>query len=135
MALDMTEEWEKLASESGSDATLSTGVVVARKDFVEQNPQLVSVFLSLYEKSVTYANEEVEGDAKLIGEYDIVPEAVAQKALPECNITFIAVSYTHLLRTVYHRPKKDAITKCSAGQNSPPSMCPRRPAPGDAPGC
>lgn len=89
VALDITEEWDKLAEESGSDAALLTGVVVARKEFVEQNPQLVGEFLSLYEKSVAYANEEVEETAKLIGEYDIVPEAVAAKALPECNITFI----------------------------------------------
>ena len=89
VALDITEEWDKLAEENGSDAALLTGVVVARKEFVEQNPQLVGEFLSLYEKSVAYANEEVEETAKLIGEYDIVPEAVAAKALPECNITFI----------------------------------------------
>ena len=89
VALDITEEWDKLAEANGSDAALLTGVVVARKEFVEQNPQLVGEFLSLYEKSVAYANEEVEETAKLIGEYDIVPEAVAAKALPECNITFI----------------------------------------------
>ena len=89
VALDITEEWDKLAQASGSDAALLTGVVVARKEFVEQNPQLVGEFLSLYEKSVAYANEEVEETAKLIGEYDIVPEAVAAKALPECNITFL----------------------------------------------
>ena len=36
-----------------------------------------------------YTEEDLEGAAKLIGEYDIVPEAVAQKALPACNITLI----------------------------------------------
>lgn len=116
VALDMTEEWEKLASESGSDATLITGVVVARKDFVEQNPQLVSVFLSLYEKSVTYANEEVEGAAKLIGEYDIVPEAVAQKALPECNITFIAGDEMQAKLSAYLQTLLDQNPKAVGGQ-------------------
>ena len=57
---------------------------------MEQNPELVSQFLSQYEESVAYTQEDVAGAAALIGEYDIVPEAVAQKALPECNITFIA---------------------------------------------
>ena len=116
VALDMTEEWEKLASESGSDATLITGVVVARKDFVEQNPQLVSAFLSLYEKSVTYANEEVEGAAKLIGEYDIVPEAVAQKALPECNITFIAGDEMQAKLSAYLQTLMDQNPKAVGGQ-------------------
>ena len=89
VALDMTEEWEKLAAESGDDATLITGVVVGRKEFVEENPQLVNAFLAEYEQSVAYTQEDVEGAANFIGEYDIVPAAVAQKALPECNITFI----------------------------------------------
>ena len=90
VALDMTEEWESLAQANGSDVTLITGVVVARKEFVEQNPGLVNAFLSDYEQSVAYTEEDVAGAAALIGQYDIVPEAVAQKALPECNITFIA---------------------------------------------
>ena len=57
---------------------------------MEQNPELASQFLSQYEESVAYTQEDVAGAAALIGEYDIVPAAVAEKALPECNITFIA---------------------------------------------
>ena len=98
------------------DIDVLTGVVVARKDFVEQNPQLVSVFLSLYEKSVTYANEEVEGAAKLIGEYDIVPEAVAQKALPECNITFIAGDEMQAKLSAYLQTLLDQNPKSIGGQ-------------------
>ena len=89
VALDMTQEWDALAKENGSDAALLTGVVVARKAFVEENPETVEQFLSDYEASVAYTEEDLEGAAKLIGEYDIVPEAVAQKALPACNITLI----------------------------------------------
>ena len=89
VALDMTQEWDALAQENGSDAALLTGVVVARKAFVEENPETVEQFLSDYEASVAYTEEDLEGAAKLIGEYDIVPEAVAQKALPACNITLI----------------------------------------------
>lgn len=90
VALDMTEEWEKLASANGGDATLITGVVVARKDFVKENPDLINLFLAGYEQSVAYTETDLEGAAALVGQYDIVPEAVALKALPECNITFIA---------------------------------------------
>ena len=90
VALDMTSEWESLAQANGSDVTLITGVVIGRKEFVEQNPELVSQFLSQYEESVAYTQEDVAGAAALVGEYDIVPAAVAEKALPECNITFIA---------------------------------------------
>ena len=115
VALDITEEWDKLAEESGSDAALLTGVVVARKEFVEQNPQLVGEFLSLYEKSVAYANEEVEETAKLIGEYDIVPEAVAAKALPECNITFIEGAEMKAKLSAYLQTLMDQNPKAIGG--------------------
>lgn len=115
VALDITEEWDKLAQANGSDAALLTGVVVARKEFVEQNPQLVDVFLSLYDKSVAYANEEVEETAKLIGEYDIVPEAVAVKALPACNITFIEGDEMKAKLSAYLQTLMDQNPKAMGG--------------------
>ena len=39
--------------------------------------------------SVSYVTENTDEAAKLIGDYDIVPEAVAKKALPACNIVCI----------------------------------------------
>ena len=35
------------------------------------------------------ANEDTKAAAALVGKYGIVPEAVALKALPECNIVCI----------------------------------------------
>ena len=35
-------------------------------------------------------NSDVDGAAALVGSFDIVPEAVAKKALPACNIVFIS---------------------------------------------
>lgn len=92
VALDLNEEWEKLSSTGEEKATLITGVVVARKAFIEQEPETVKEFLTAYEQSVSFVNTDIDGAAALIGKYDIVPEAVAKKALPECNITFIAGS-------------------------------------------
>ena len=116
VALDMTEEWESLAQANGSDVTLITGVVVARKEFVEQNPDLVKVFLSQYEKSVIYTQEDVEGAAALVGQYDIVPEAVAQKALPECNITFIAGDEMQAKLSAYLQTLFDQNPKSIGGE-------------------
>ena len=40
-----------------------------------------------------FVNSNVEAAAELVAGYEIVPKApVAQKALPECNITFITGS-------------------------------------------
>lgn len=85
VALDLTEEWDKL----GADSALLTGVVVARKEFVEQNPAAVQAFLEHYEASVNYVNQNIKDAATLIEKYDIVPVPVAVKAVPSCNIVFI----------------------------------------------
>lgn len=89
VALDLTAEWDKLQTESKTPSTLVTGVVVARKDFVEQNPEAVENFMEHYQTSVAFVNSKVEDAAALVGQYDIVPAKVAQKAIPACNITFI----------------------------------------------
>lgn len=86
VALDLTKEWDKL----GLDSALLTGVVVARKEFVEQNPATVQAFLEHYKNSVDSVNQNIKDAAALIEKYDIVPAAVAEKAIPNCNIVFIA---------------------------------------------
>lgn len=88
--LDLTEEWDKLQEGAENPSTLITGVVAARTVFAEENPEAVEAFLEDYEASITYAQEDVDGAAALIGAYEIVPEAVAKTALPACNITFLA---------------------------------------------
>lgn len=85
VALDLTEEWDRL--DAGS--ALITGVAVVRRDFAKANGEDVNAFLDRYAESVQYVNTDTAGAAQLVGKFDIVPEAVALKALPYCNITFI----------------------------------------------
>lgn len=85
LALDLTEEWEKL--ENGS--AMVTGVVIARRDFVESYPEAVIGFLEDYKASADWVNANTADAAALIGGYGIVDTAVAQKALPFCNIVCI----------------------------------------------
>ncbi len=85
MALDLNQEWDALDNGSG----LITGVVVARKGFVEEHPAAVAAFLDDYAASVDWVNENTADAAALIGEYGIVDAAVAEKALPYCNIVCI----------------------------------------------
>ncbi len=89
VALDLTEEWDKLQEGSEAPSTLITGVVVARREFVEQNPEAIAAFMEHYKSSVDFVNSNVDEAAQLVGQYDIVTAEVAQKAIPECNITFI----------------------------------------------
>lgn len=84
VALDMNEEWQKVA-----DSQLVTGVLVVRKDAVEADPDAFAAFLDGYAASVEAANTDLEGTAALCESYGIVAKAaLAQKALPECNIVF-----------------------------------------------
>lgn len=88
-ALDLTKEWDALQKDGEQKSSMITGVVVARKEFAEENPEEIKEFLKEYHTSVDYVNENVKDAAQLIEKYDIVPAAVAEKALPACNIVCI----------------------------------------------
>ena len=84
VALDMNEEWQKVAG-----SKLVTGVLVVRKDAVENDPEAFAAFMDGYAASVEAANNDLEGTAALCEEYGIIAKAaLAQKALPQCNIVF-----------------------------------------------
>ncbi len=89
VALDLTKEWDILQKNAENPSGMVTGVVVARNDFVEQSPEAVDTFLTQYADSVTYVNENAEEAAKLMEKFDILKAAVAQKAIPYCNIVCI----------------------------------------------
>lgn len=89
VALDLTEEWDAVQADSDSPSSLITGVVVARRAFVEENPEAVSAFLDHYQASVAFVNSNVAEAAQMVGQYEIVTAEVAEKAIPACNIVFI----------------------------------------------
>ena len=84
IALDLNDLWEEKVG-----SVLITGVTVARKDWAEENPEALSAFMESYKESVDFANEDITAAAALIGKYGIVPEKVAEKALPYCQVTLI----------------------------------------------
>lgn len=90
IALDLNAEWDALQYSSETPSSLITGVVVARTAWIEENPAAVEAFLKDYAESVQFTLDNPSEAAQLIGEYDIFEAAVAEKALPHCNITFIA---------------------------------------------
>lgn len=85
IALDLTEEWDKV-TEDGSKLTM--GALVVRKEFAEQHPEELARFLEEYRASTEYVTDPANLDAaaELIGEQDIVTAEVAKQALPYCNI-------------------------------------------------
>ncbi|MDO5564722.1 MAG: ABC transporter substrate-binding protein [Eubacteriales bacterium] len=83
VSLDLTKEWEKVDS-----SKMITGVLVGRKEFIDNNKEAIKTFLSEYKSSIEYVNQNVDDAAKMIGDLDIFKEAIAKKALPYCNIYY-----------------------------------------------
>lgn len=85
IALDVTKEWENF----NEGNTVVTGVLVARKTFIGENKSTLEGFLKEYEASTAYANSNIDNTAALLEKYDIFKAAIAKKAIPYCNVTFI----------------------------------------------
>lgn len=81
IALDVTEEWNKLNS-----SPIVTGVIVANTEWLKANRDGFEAFLKEYAASTAYANEHVEEAAEMVEHFDIFKAAVARKAIPMCNI-------------------------------------------------
>ena len=113
VALDLTEEWDALQGEGGS--AMITGVVVARGEFIDENPEIIEQFLADYAASVEFTNANVEDAAEIIGEYDIVPAAVAAKALPACNICLFTGGIMRLKLSGYLQVLFDAAPESVGG--------------------
>ena len=112
VALDLNAAWDAL----GVDSTLITGVAVARRDFAEAHADALNAFLDAYRASVEYVNANTDDAAKLVGEYEIVPEQVAAKALPACNITFIEGAEMQAKLEGYLQVLLDANPKAVGGK-------------------
>ncbi|WP_071025428.1 MqnA/MqnD/SBP family protein [Peptoniphilus raoultii] len=82
----LTDLWDKLPG----DSMLVTGVMIARADFLDQNKEVVDEFLKEYQSSIDYVNSNIDDAAALSEKYDIVKAPIAKKAIPACNIHFIA---------------------------------------------
>ncbi len=86
VALDLNAEWNK----TETDSMMVTGVVIARTEFLKENKDAVDAFLKEYKASIKFANENVAETATLIEGLGIVEKAaIAEKALPFCNLKFL----------------------------------------------
>lgn len=86
IAVDLTDAWDAM----NTNSTLITGVMVARRDFVNTNPEVITQFLNEYKDSIQFTQENVTQAAALTEKYGIVKAAIAEKAIPNCNLSFLA---------------------------------------------
>lgn len=86
-ALDVTQEWDSLTTGS----RLIMTAVVGRTAFIEEHPEAVEAFLEEYAASIGYVNDNPAEAAQLVAGFGIAPSAaIAEKAIPQCNLTFIS---------------------------------------------
>ena len=85
VAMDLSAQWDKL----GVDSRLVTAGLLVRKAFADEHPQAVAKFLEEYAASTDYANTHAAETAALVEKMGIVSAAVAEKALPGCNLVCI----------------------------------------------
>jgi len=86
VALDLTEEWAAV-----SEADLVQGCLVVRREFAESHAAEIEVFLKEYEASIAFLSEDTAAASEMIVAAGIFAQApVAQKAIPNCNLCFIA---------------------------------------------
>lgn len=112
VALDLNDEWNKVESTSA----MLTGIAIVRKEYAEQHPEAVNEFLNKYKASVEYVTGNVDEGAKLVGKYEIVPEAVAKKAIPQCHIVCITGSDMKAKLSGYLKVLADSNPKSVGGK-------------------
>jgi len=82
-AFSLSDEWDKVTS----DSKLITGVTIVRNEVLENNEAAVKQFLKDHAESVEKVSSDLDTTAKLVVEQGIIAkEAIARKAIPECNI-------------------------------------------------
>ncbi|WP_457945264.1 ABC transporter substrate-binding protein [Caproiciproducens sp. LBM24188] len=86
IALNLTEEWNKVA---GEKSVLTMGCLIVQKAFAEKNKDAFNAFLEEYKASASYTNSSAADAAALSEKYGIMPKAIAQKAIPNCNIVYM----------------------------------------------
>lgn len=83
-ALDITAEWDKV-----SDTKLVQGCVVARKEYIENNPEIITEFLDFNEVSVNFVNKAAAAPNELVEAGMFEDFETAMATIPRCNIVFI----------------------------------------------
>jgi len=111
VALDLTASWKEL---DNGTSFITAGLII-RTAFAEEHPEAVKAFLEEYAASTAYVNENVAEAAALVEKYDIVKAAVAEKAIPFCNIVCITGEEMKTMTQGYLKVLYDANPKVVGG--------------------
>lgn len=84
--ISLTEEWKK----TFDGVELPTAVTIVRKSYAVEHPETVKAFLEAEKESIALVEKDIKKTAELVVKQGILEkEALAEKAIPNCNIHFI----------------------------------------------
>ena len=87
-ALNVSAQWDEI-----SESPLVMGCVVVRNQFMSEHPELVEQFLTQYEASINFVKDEANRAqaSEYVAQFGITANAaIAAKAIPQCNLTYLA---------------------------------------------
>ena len=86
-AISLSEAWEET-----ENSPLPMGCIVARSEWLEENPEQAELFLQEYAQSIEFVVDEANRAeaSEMIAAHGITANAaIAAKAIPQCNLTFV----------------------------------------------
>jgi NitT/TauT family transport system substrate-binding protein len=86
VALDWTQEWDRVQREYG----LIMSVVIARREFIENYPTALAIFMEEYAASIDFMTTQIPQAAQLAVDFELIPNVnIAQNALPRTHMVFL----------------------------------------------
>ena len=83
---DLNTEWQKFSN----NTPIAQTALMVKSEFALNNPKTISDFLTNYRKSTNWVNNNQDEAAKLIVQYNILPDVeIAKSAIPRSNLNFI----------------------------------------------
>lgn len=85
--VDLNDVWDEYAEEGSQ---MVTGVTIARREFAEEHPDVITEFANAQADSVGVVNDNPDKAAPLVVDLGIIDnDAVAAKAIPSCHLVCI----------------------------------------------
>ncbi len=103
--MNLQEEWKNAHATSSVlpvDASYPMTAVVVRKEFADEHPEIVTLFMDQYEESVNWVNLNPAEASLLIEKHDLgLAAKAAENAIPRCNIDLVRTSDSKQLIEFY----------------------------------
>ncbi len=108
VAMDFTQKWEAVYGKN----TLAQGCLVVNTEFAKAHPIEIAKFLEDYKASVDFVNTGSDEAITTVVDAGIIPKApIVKKALPNCNICFVAGQEMKDTISVFYEKLFDADNK------------------------